>query len=218
MPQGNPKPGERYMHFKKKLYQVITIAEHSETQEPLVIYQTLYGNFKVYARPLAMFLSPVDTEKYPDAGQLYRFQIVTDDETIPEGLPTAATGSPINGSQTALPAETPADENALPDTELRKNNPGLPHSSAAPAAETSADSDNAELSPEDKLMAFFDAETMDEKYKLLLDMRNDVTDRMINNMAVVLDVVIEEGPLDQRYEELKTCVRTFRRYETSRLR
>lgn len=193
MPQGNPKPGERYMHFKKKLYQVITIAEHSETQEPLVIYQALYGNFKVYARPLAMFLSPVDTEKYPDAGQLYRFQIVTDDETISEGLPTAATGSPINGSQTALPAETPA-------------------------AETSADGDNAELSPEDKLMAFFDAETMDEKYKLLLDMRNDVTDRMINNMAVVLDVVIEEGPLDQRYEELKTCVRTFRRYETSRLR
>ncbi len=193
MPQGNPKPGERYMHFKKKLYQVITIAEHSETQEPLVIYQALYGNFKVYARPLAMFLSPVDTEKYPDAGQLYRFQIVTDDETISEGLPTAATGSPINGSQTALPTGTPA-------------------------AETSADSDNAELSPEDKLMAFFDAETMDEKYKLLLDMRNDVTDRMINNMAVVLDVVIEEGPLDQRYEELKTCVRTFRRYETSRLR
>ncbi|MCI9647549.1 MAG: DUF1653 domain-containing protein [Lachnospiraceae bacterium] len=193
MPQGNPKPGERYMHFKKKLYQVITIAEHSETQEPLVIYQALYGNFKVYARPLAMFLSPVDTEKYPDAGQLYRFQIVTDDETIPEGLPTAATGSPINGSQTALPTGTPA-------------------------AETSADGDNAELSPEDKLMAFFDAETMDEKYKLLLDMRNDVTDRMINNMAVVLDVVIEEGPLDQRYEELKTCVRTFRRYETSRLR
>ena len=193
MPQGNPKPGERYMHFKKKLYQVITIAEHSETQEPLVIYQALYGNFKVYARPLAMFLSPVDTEKYPDAGQLYRFQIVTDDETIPEGLPTAATGSPINGSQTALPTGTPA-------------------------AETSADSDNAELSPEDKLMAFFYSETMDEKYKLLLDMRNDVTDRMINNMAVVLDVVIEEGPLDQRYEELKTCVRTFRRYETSRLR
>ncbi len=67
-------------------------------------------------------------------------------------------------------------------------------------------------------MAFFDAETMDEKYKILLDMQNEITDRMINNMAVVLDVVIEEGSLDLRYEELKTCVRTFRKYETNRFR
>ena len=49
-------------------------------------------------------------------------------------------------------------------------------------------------------------------------MGNEITDRMINNMAVVLDVVIEEGSLDLRYEELKTCVRTFRKYETNRFR
>ena len=67
-------------------------------------------------------------------------------------------------------------------------------------------------------MAFFDAGTMEEKYKILLDMRDDINDHMINNMAVVLDVVIEEGPLDRRYEELKSCVRTFQKYECSRLR
>ena len=114
MSQGNPRPGEKYIHFKEKLYQVIAIAEHSETGEQLVVYQALYGDFQIYARPYA--------------------------------------------------------------------------------------------------------ETMEEKYQILLDMRGEINDRMINNMAVVLDVVIEEGPVEQRYEELKTCLRTFQKYECGRLR
>ena len=68
--------GGLYRHFKGMLYYVIDIAIHSETDEPHVVYQQLYGERKTFVRPLAMFASEVDHEKYPNVEQKDRFQLV----------------------------------------------------------------------------------------------------------------------------------------------
>lgn len=65
-----------YRHFKGNLYRVVLIARHTETQEMMVVYHAIYGEYGFFVRPYDMFASPVDREKYPDASQEYRFENV----------------------------------------------------------------------------------------------------------------------------------------------
>ena len=69
-------PGDVVRHFKGKKYEILYIAKDSETMEAVVVYRALYGEQGVWVRPLEMFLSPVDREKYPDAEQQWRFEKV----------------------------------------------------------------------------------------------------------------------------------------------
>ena len=72
-----PKAGQVYLHFKGNYYEVIAVGHHSETKERMVVYYPVSG-FKdnPCIRPLDMFMSEVDCQKYPDAEQKYRFELV----------------------------------------------------------------------------------------------------------------------------------------------
>ncbi len=75
-----PVPNGIYRHFKGNFYKVFCVAHQTETGEPYVVYKALYGDGCLYARPLEMFMSAVDKEKYPDAQQEMRFRLLGEDE------------------------------------------------------------------------------------------------------------------------------------------
>lgn len=235
-----PKSGEFYRHFKNKLYQVITVATHSETGEELVIYQALYGDYKTYARPLAMFSSEVDHEKYPDVVQKYRFERVEPgdwEKHVEQASAWEDTGA-------ASDADCDGAEK-LPDTagyrnceeeqtqEIKKcNTPEVLAEGSGKICNTEqetaritedsrtvenpADESETQINP--KVLEFLDTEDFDERYNILVSLRDELDDQMVNILAVALDIVIPEGRLEERYDALKNCLRTRQRYESTRLR
>ena len=196
-----PKPHEIYKHFKGNLYQVVTIAKHSETGEQLVIYQALYGDFGTYARPLSMFTSEVDREKYPEVKQRFRFELqgADADRQIKESVDGKAESnrqiqdSANSDTQTAMKPAAPADS--------------VPISTAE---------EEPALDP--LVLEFLDADSYEQKLNILAGLHHRITNEMITTMAISCDIEVNEGDLEERYEELKNCLLTMEKFECNRLR
>lgn len=205
-----PKPQEIYKHFKGNLYQITAVAEHTETGEKLVVYQALYGDFKTYARPLAMFTDRVDREKYPDVEQEFRFELQGPEARRQREETEAPPEAPFQEApvREAPFQEKPVQENAAPKAEDR--------TASASGAEDAAGAGESGLDP--LVLEFLDAEDHAERLNILAGLHHRITDDMITTMAIACDVAIEEGDLEKRYQALRTCLVTRERYECNRLR
>ena len=192
-----PQAGEIYQHFKGKLYRIVTLATHTETGEQLVIYQALYGEFQVFARPLSMFLEKVDAKKYPDAAGKDRFMRIPMAEAaaVPQPVP-APSENPVEPRPAAMSSESTVESQAV----------------AAPSENT------VEPQPDPGLLAFLDADSYEEKLEVFASLEGKVDLHMLNAIAASLDLELSEGSLEEQYDTLKSCLMTLERYECNRLR
>lgn len=192
------RPNEIYRHFKGNLYKIITIANHSETEEKMVVYQALYGEFPVYVRPLDMFMSKVDREKYPDVIQEYRFEKI---EQNIDGI---------------LPGERCRDIDDTTDREIVKTDLEMqPESDVQPDMDAEQEFDD-EVTVDPMVMEFLEAETIAERKNILQALHHRITEDMIYTLALALDIVIDEGDLEDRYRQLMVCLNTIEKYEIER--
>ncbi len=196
-----PKPGEFYRHFKNKMYQIVAVASHSETGEKLVIYQALYGDYGIYARPLDNFLSPVDREKYPQAEQKFRFE-----KTEP-------------GCGNEAEPEQGTREKTLVQS---RRNCGL-----AGRGVISAERDGGwgfspiepvPDQPNPLLIEFLDAESTEEQLAVLRRMEGCVGKRELDSVCVYLDISTRYGSLEEQTEGIRRYLKLQMHYDASRLR
>ena len=189
----DPKPGEFYRHFKDKMYQIIAVAVHSETKEKLVIYQALYGEYGVYARPLDMFMSEVDKEKYPDASQKYRFEKI-------ENIGELSKNSSLSNCENEDSLYT--DEKNISDKVLKDN----------------IQSDKATNIGKNYFIEFLEADSFGDKKEIILANREFISDRELDTIYEIYGLKRQNIDKDIDIADLIGYLDMQQQYEGKRLR
>ena len=187
----DPKPGEFYRHFKDKMYQIIAVAVHSETKEKLVIYQALYGEYGVYARPLDMFMSEVDKEKYPDVKQKYRFKRIED--MAKESKSDKSSDSEVIEQDNKLKEDSVSNDNTL---------------------KTDKDSDFGK----GYFIEFLEADSFSDKKEIILANREFISDRELDTMYEIYGLKRQNIDKDIDIADLIGYLDMQQQYEGKRLR
>lgn len=215
-----PKANQIYKHFKGNLYRVVTMAKHSETEEDMVVYQALYGEYQVYIRPLDSFLEELDKKRYPYATQNYRFEPVREmvepvernkNETEAGMLLNSANSVEIIQEKQDCRQEVTIDMEISEKkiSEIQGNNEEIFKNDEEVVAQ------GGKIDP--MLEAYLDTDSYREKLNILHGLRHRITEHMLLTMAVVIDFELPEGSIETKYDALNDCLLTKERYECNRM-
>lgn len=212
-----PRSGEFYRDFKGKIYQIKMLAKDSETQKLQVVYQEMYPPFQCWIRPLEVFFSPVDHEKYPEIKQAMCFEQVDADELLAQCRMGDGLWNKTQELEQGVGDDAGQDANknivkAVDDTTLIRA-----LESGQPERYLSGKITDQEIA-ERGCMKILDAETFREKRQLMVGMKPYFDKRLLHNIAAALDIVLEEGDLESQYDSLLHCIDTMEHFEGGRLR
>ncbi len=212
MERKKPTSGEFYRHFKGNLYQVKMLAKDSETQAWSVVYQEMYPPFQCWVRELHEFMGTVDGEKYPGCCQKYRFERVepgdlivcecddSDDNAVEEKrLAGDSCQAKTGKKEVSREVFLKAIKSGQPERYLR-------------------DAMTNDQVAERGFLELLDADTFLEKRQIFMGLRNYLTPLLISNIAVALDIVLEDGNQEEQFESILHCLEAFEHYEGGRLR
>ena len=234
-----PVIGGFYRHFKGKLYQVLHVAAHADTGEPLVIYQTLYGSFQVYARPLEDVMGEVDRKRYPDAAQASRFVQVDpasgkcgeawqEEQAAPEPEERRPGAAPRPGIGERRSGTAPRPEiggrrlGTAPRPEIGERRPGAAPRPGIEEREPHARLREEEETPQGvapKLLEFLDEETYQGKLRIFSEiMDEELADaHMLNAIAASMDLSLGDESREEQCAIILDNLKTRERYECTRL-
>lgn len=187
------KAGDIYRHFQGNLYQIVTVGKHVETLEEYIVYQALYGEFQIYIQKLQDFFADLDKEKYPEIEQKYCYEKVEKEKLAAEkniGIFT------IQNQNTPIPDDTKKDT-LHTDTFMEQND----------------DKDGMQM-----LMEFLDAETCKEKMEIFMKMRGKLDEKLLMNIAVSLDLVVDEKNIEDSCQIIIKNLEQRSKFECFRLR
>lgn len=202
MDKNIPLPGSFYKYPDGNMLQIICIAKNYKDKGMEVVYQKMFPPFDIWTEPLESFsgetVNNKNGQKYMPC-QAVLNSITTDTEQ------TEDNSTPYKEGIVTESAYINSDifkEALLNGTIDRKIAGKIPDSEIA----------------EKGFMEMLDARTYHEKYIIFTSLRKYLDKRLLNNIAVALDIVLEDGSEEEQYDSILHCLQTFEHYETRRLR